>query len=793
VINKKTKITEKIKLERLFFDGGTGTVLEKCGLMPGEPTYVMNTKNREAVIGLHKAYIDAGANIIKTNTFGINSLKCDDVKGELTLALNIAKEACEASGKETYIAFDIGPTGRMLKPFGDLEFEDAVEIFAANMRLAEDLGADLILIETMSDLYETKAAVLAAKENSSLPVFVTCAFGADGKLLTGASPSAVVSMLEGMGVDAIGMNCSVGPQHMLKILPELLGCASTPVILNPNAGLPKVENGESYYDLTPDEFATLMREACMMGASILGGCCGTTPEYIEALVKSVNDVPVTLPEKKNITTVSSYTHSLKIGDVSKIVGERINPTGKPRLKEALRSNDISHLLSIALSEESHGAHILDVNVGLADINEADMMPYAVGEIQSVCSLPLSIDTGNALAMERAMRIYCGKPLLNSVNGSEESMRAVFPLVKKYGATVIALTMDENGIPDSADERVTIAEKIITTAREYGIEEKDIIFDPLTLSVASGADNAKTTLEAVRLLKSKGYKCTLGVSNVSFGLPRRDVINSAFYIAALFEGLDIAIINPESEAMMSAYRAYCALSQNDEGCKEYVEYSASLDSVGAAPVKEVKTNTSLGEAIRKGLKKEAIAITEEMIKRTEALDIINTQIIPALDSVGRGFEEKTVYLPELLMSAEAANGAFSVIRDETPAQEIDKSKKIVVATVKGDIHDIGKNIVKLIFESYGYNVIDLGRDVAKQRVLTALRESGAEILGLSALMTTTLPAMAETVALVRKELPRVKIIVGGAVLTATYANKIGADFYAPDAISAVRYADDLSKA
>ena len=790
MINKKTKITEKIKRERLFFDGGTGTVLEKCGLLPGEPTYVMNTKNREAVVGLHKAYLDAGADIIKTNTFGINKLKCDNVERELTLALDIAKEACQRFEKEAYIAFDIGPTGRMLQPFGDLAFEDAVEIFATNMRLAESLGADLILIETMSDLYETKAAVLAAKENSVLPVFVTCAFGADGKLLTGASPSALVSMLEGMGVDAIGMNCSVGPQHMLKILPEFLEYTSTPIILNPNAGLPKVKNGESCYDLSPSEFAEFMREACVMGATIIGGCCGTTPEYIEAMVNGVKDVPVAIPKKKDITTVSSYTHTVKIGDVSKIVGERINPTGKPKLKDALRSNDISHILSIALSEEAHGAHILDVNVGLADIDEVDMMSRVVSEIQSVCDLPLSIDTGNSSAMEKAMRIYCGKPLLNSVNGSADSMNAVFPLVKKYGATVIALTMDERGIPESADERTEIAEKIIAAAKEHGIDKKDIVFDPLTLSVASGADNAKVTLESVRQLKSRGYKCALGVSNVSFGLPRRDILNAAFYTVALFEGLDLAIINPESEAMMSAYRAYCALSQNDERCRGYVEYSNSLENVDTTPVKEVKANTSLGEAIRKGLKREALAITEEMIKHTEALDIINTQIIPALDAVGRGFEEKTVYLPELLMSAEAANGAFSVIRDKTPTATIDKSKKIVIATVKGDIHDIGKNIVKLIFESYGYNVIDLGRDVAKDKVLSALRESGAEMLGLSALMTTTLPAMAETVDLVRKELPRVKIIVGGAVLTATYAEKIGADFYAPDAISAVRYADNI---
>ena len=782
------KITDKIKRERLIFDGGTGTVLEKCGLLPGEPTYAMNRKNREAVLSLHLAYLNAGADIIKTNTFGINSLKCPDTERELTVALDIAKEAVKVCGKEAYIAFDVGPTGRMLKPFGDLDFEDAVEVFATNMRLAEKLGADLILIETMSDLYETKAAVLAAKEQSSLPVFVTCAFGADGKLLTGASPAAVVAMLEGLGVDAIGMNCSVGPQHMIKLLPELIEYSSTPLILNPNAGLPKVVNGESVYDLGPVEFAELMRGACEMGVTILGGCCGTTPEYIECLSKAVENMEFALPEKKNITLVSSYTHAQKIGDVSKIVGERINPTGKPKLKEALRKSDISHVLSIALSEEEYGAHILDVNVGLADIDEISMMSRVVSEIQSVCSLPLSIDTGNCCAMEMAMRIYCGKPLLNSVNGSASSMAQVFPLVKKYGATVIALTMDENGIPDTSDERVAIAERIVSEAKKYGIEEKDLIFDPLTLSVASGSDNAKVTLDTVRELKNRGYKCILGVSNVSFGLPRRDILNATFYTAALFAGLDLAIINPESKEMMSAYRAYNALVANDEACKEYVAYSASLENAVVTAENTTKADTSLAEAIRKGLKNDARTITETLIKTKEALDIINSEIIPALDTVGRGFEEKTVYLPELLMSAEAANAAFSVIKDKTPASQKDKNKKIVIATVKGDIHDIGKNIVKLILESYGYDVIDLGRDVPKEIVISALKESNAQVLGLSALMTTTLPAMEETVALVKKELPRVKIIVGGAVLTATYADKIGADFYAPDAISAVRYLD-----
>ena len=782
------RITFEMQNKRLFFDGGMGTLLQKSGLRPGEPSEAMNSRAREAVVSAHLAYLKAGANIIKTNTFGINSLKCDDVEGELALALDIAKEAVSLSSSDAYIAFDVGPTGRMLKPLGDLEFEDAVKIFAKNMCLADSLGADLILIETMSDLYETKAAVLAAKENSSLPIFVTCAFGQDGKLLTGASPEAVVAMLEALGVDAIGMNCSVGPENMLSLLPELLECSSTPIILNPNAGLPKMVGGETVYDLTPDEFAAIMTRACYMGATVVGGCCGTTPEHIASLISSAKDAPVSIPAKKDITLVSSYTHAVRIGGVSKIVGERINPTGKPRLKEALRSGDVAHVLSLAVAQEEAGAHILDVNVGLADIDEKEMMCRVIKEVQAVTDLPLQIDSANFEVVEAALRIYSGKPLINSVNGSLQSMGTLFPLVSYYGGTLVALTMDEDGIPKTVEGRVAIAERIVNNAKLWGIDKKEIIFDPLTLTVASGKDNALVTLETVRQLKAKGYKCILGVSNVSFGLPERELINSAFYTATLFAGLDLAIINPESEAMMRAYRAFNALSANDDGCKEYVDYVTAHGGAGKARDTAVKSELTLSEAVEKGLKADAKRIAESLMKSREHLDIINSEIIPALDKVGQGFENKTVYLPGLLASAEAANAAFSVIREAMPVAAHSTDKKIVLATVKDDIHDIGKNIVKLIFESYGYEVIDLGRDVPTSHILYALRESGAGLLGLSALMTTTLPAMEEAVKAVKRELPHVRIMVGGAVLTKTYADMIGADFYAPDAMAGVRFAE-----
>ena len=778
-------ILEKMRCERLYFDGGTGTVLQKRGLGKAEAPEVMNIKKRSAVLELHLEYLRAGADIIKTNTFGINSLKYEDFEERLRGAVGIAREAVSLSGKEAYVAFDVGPTGRMLKPFGDLAFEDAVEVFSNNMRLASELGADLVLIETMGDICEIKAAVLAAKECSDLPIFVTCAFGNDGKLLTGGDVGAVVALLEGMGVDAIGLNCSYGPSQMLGIFESLAEISSTPIIVNPNAGLPKTVNGEAVYDLSEEEYANIMKKMCERGATILGGCCGTTPEHIRRLRELAEKIPYRLPEKKSITLVSSYTHSVRIGGEPKIIGERINPTGKPRLKSALRSKDLSYILSIALDQESRGAHILDVNVGLADIDEKAVMLDLMREIQAVSALPLQIDTGRADVMEAAVREYCGKPLINSVNGSAESMDSVFPIVKKYGGAVIALTMDENGIPKDAEGRVEIAEKILARAREYGIDEREIIFDPLVLTVASDSNNARVTLEAVRILKSRGYKCSLGISNVSFGLPEREVLNSSFYTAALCAGLDLAIINPESATMMNSYRSYMALSGMDPSFSDYIAHAEGL-----ANKEDIKADTQrpLSYLIEKGLRDEAAAAATELLGIMSGMDIINSEIIPALNSVGDGFEAGRVYLPGLLMSAEAANAAFGVIRQNAPKETSSPDKKLVIATVKGDIHDIGKNIVKLIFESYGYTVIDLGKDVAPYKILEVLKESGAQLLGLSALMTTTLPAMEETVALVKRELPSVRIMVGGAVVTETYAKKIGSDFYAPDALRAVKLAE-----
>lgn len=772
----------------MIFDGGMGSMLLSRGLGVGEPPELLCLRSPEAVGEVHRLYALSGADIITTNTFGVNSLKYDNYADIITAAYNIARKAAP----ECYIALDIGPLGRMLKPLGDLDFETAVEVFKASMTVGERLGCDLILIETMTDLYEAKAALLAAKEATSLPVIISAAFDESGKMMTGASPEALVAMAEGMGATAVGLNCSLGPAAAMPLLRRFLDAASVPVIFQPNAGLPEIVDGNTVYNVDPESYAEYLLSAAEMGASMLGGCCGTTPEYIAALKKKTSEVLYTPPAEKGKTVISSYTHAREIGPLPLIVGERINPTGKPKLKAALREGNMSYILGEALSEMGDGADALDVNFGLPDIDEVEMMRRGVFEIQSVCDLPLQIDASRPEVLEAAMRIYNGKPLVNSVSGEKKSLSAVLPLIKKYGGVLIALTMDEGGIPETVDARLAIAEKIINAAREYGIPDKDIVFDPLCLGVASGEGNALVTLECVRALKARGYKCSLGVSNVSFGLPERDVLNSTFYTMALSAGLDLAIINPHSAMMMNAHRAYLALSGKDRGCLSYIDGVVPLLS-GAVTEKKSTENAplSLGYAVEHGMKDEAARLTGELLVSVSGNDIINGEIIPALDRVGVAFEKKTLYLPQLLMAAEAASAAFDAVKENTPTAE-STGKTLVLATVKGDIHDIGKNIVKLVFESYGYRVVDLGRDVAPEAVLEAARSSGCEYVGLSALMTTTVGAMRDTVALLKRELPEVKVIVGGAVLTERYSREIGADFYAEDAMAAVRWVENDEK-
>ena len=794
--------TDFLKENIVRLDGGMGTLLQARGLTPGEQPERWNLTHPEIIQAIHRDYFDAGSNVICTNTFGANCLKFSEAELEAIIrtAVDNATAARDASlgNQRKFIALDIGPTGKLLKPLGDLDFEDAVEVFAKTVRIGSACGVDLILIETMNDSYETKAALLAAKENCDLPVLVSNAYGEDGKLMTGATPSAMAAMLEGMGTDAIGANCSLGPDQLRGVMEELLSCASVPVILKPNAGLPKVVDGVTVYDVDPGSFAKSVTELVKAGVRVIGGCCGTTPEYIRALTEKtsgLSPVPVT---DKNITAVSSYTHAVVLGDSPTLIGERINPTGKKRFKQALVEKDMDYILSEGVRQEEAGVHILDVNVGLPDIDEAEMLKSAVCELQAVTDLPLQIDTADRHAMEIALRRYNGKAMINSVNGKRKSMDAIFPLVKKYGGVVVALTLDENGIPDTADGRVAIAEKILAVAAEYGIAKKDIVFDTLAMTVSADNRAALATLGALRRIRRNlGCHTSLGVSNVSFGLPNRDAVNGTFFALALAGGLSAAIMNPYSGDMMKTYYAYRALAGLDENCAEYIARadsfaaSASVPTLSAADKTASDGGSELQRAIIKGFKDKAAEITKALLSTHQPLEIVNGEIIPALNQVGEGFENKTVYLPQLLMSAEAAKAAFEVIKSHMAGSEnAAKRGPIVIATVHGDIHDIGKNIVKLLLENYGFDVIDLGKDVVPRAVVDAVVSHHAPLAGLSALMTTTVPAMEETIRLLRQAAPYCKIIVGGAVLTRDYADRIGADMYAKDAMEAVRYAEEI---
>ncbi|WP_039893888.1 homocysteine S-methyltransferase family protein, partial [Hungatella hathewayi] len=709
-----TELMEEIRKRIVFFDGGTGSLLQANGLKPGELPETWNILHPEIVTKLHYDYLEAGADIVKTNTFGANGLKFNDA-GEYGLdeivaaAMENAKKAVSKAGDKGYIALDIGPTGKLLKPLGDLGFEEAYRLFSDVVAIGAREGADLVLIETMSDSYEVKAAVLAAKENCNLPVFATMIFDSKGKLLTGGTVESTVALLEGLGVDALGINCGLGPVQMKGILADIMKAASVPVIVNPNAGLPRSEGGRTFYDIDADEFAGTMREIVEMGACVVGGCCGTTPEHIRKTIALCKDQPARMPEKKNRTVISSYAQAVEIDKNPVLIGERINPTGKSKFKQALRDHNLEYILREGVAQQDNGAHVLDVNVGLPEIDEAAMMEEVVMELQSIIDLPLQIDTSNIQAMERALRVYNGKPLINSVNGKQEVMEAVFPLVKRYGGVVVALALDEDGIPETADGRLKVAEKIYAKASEYGIERKDIVIDALCMTVSSDSRGAITTLETVRRVRDElGGKTILGVSNISFGLPQREIVNAAFFTMALQNGLNAAIINPNSEAMMRSYYSFRVLADLDPQCSEYISvYSGQVATLGQtvrqgggsgkADGSGSAMSASLAESIERGLKESAHQAVTELLKTLEPLVIINEEMIPALDRVGKGFEKGTVFLPQLLMSAEAAKAAFEVIKEQLAksGREEEKKGKIILATVKGDIHDIGKNIVKVL--------------------------------------------------------------------------------------------------
>ncbi len=786
------KLTERLGKEWIFFDGGAGTILQARGLAAGELPETWNLTHPEEIIALNRGYFEAGSDIVNTNTFGANALKYPDNLREIVeAAVAHAKTARAQAGREdAYIALDIGPTGRLLQPMGDLPFERAVELFGETIRIGSAAGADLVLIETMSDSYEAKAAVLAAKENCDLPVICTMIFDEKGKLLTGGTVDSTVAMLEGLRVDALGVNCGLGPEQMKPIVKRLTEVCSIPIVVNPNAGLPRSENGKTVFDIDADEFASLMTEIAGMGVQVLGGCCGTTPEHIRKTIEACRDLPFTPPTKKHRTVVSSFSQAVEIGTKPVIIGERINPTGKSKFKAALRENNIEYILGEGMTQEDSGAHILDVNVGLPEIDEPSMMEQVVTRLQSVIALPLQIDTSSTEAMERGMRLYNGKPMINSVSGKMESMEAVFPLVRKYGGVVVGLALDESGIPNTAEGRIRIAKKIYDTAEKYGIPHEDIVIDGLAMTISSDSGSALVTLETLRRVRDELHgHSILGVSNISFGLPQREIINSNFFTMAMQSGLSCAIINPNNEAMMRSYRAYLALSDLDEQCASYIAVYGNQPA--AAPAAAAGgAAMPLAESIERGLRERAVDAAKEMLLTVPPLEVVNNELIPALDRVGKGFEKGTVFLPQLLMSAEAAKAAFEVVKDAMKG-EIQQSKgKIILATVKGDIHDIGKNIVKVLLENYAYQVIDLGKDVPPEVIVdTAIRED-VPIVGLSALMTTTVVSMEETIKLLREKKPGTKVVVGGAVLTQEYADSIGADCYAKDAMATVHYVDSV---
>ena len=789
-------LQERMGKELLFFDGGMGSLLQKEGLTPGESPENWNIEKKEVVRKIHRAYFEAGSDIVLANTFGANGIKYHDAKYSLEEVIGAAienvREAAKEAGKERYyVGLDIGPTGKLLKPLGDLAFEDAYNAYKEVVLCGVKSGADLIHIETMSDSYEVKAAVLAAKENSELPVTVTLVFDEKGKMLTGGTVPSIVALLEGLRVDALGVNCGLGPVQMMPILEELTKYTSLPIIMKPNAGLPKQRDGETYYDVEPEEFAACMQKIVEMGACIIGGCCGTTPAHIKAMVDVCRGMKVVEPTFKSHTLVSSYGLAVELGDKPIIIGERINPTGKKKFKEALKNHDLDYILKEAVMQEEKGAHILDVNVGLPDIDEVAMMKEAVQEIQSITNLPLQIDTVDGDALETAMRVYNGKPMVNSVSGKQESMDIVFPLVKKYGGVVVGLTLDEEGIPTTAEGRVAVAEKIINEAAKYGIHKKDIVIDVLAMTISSEPEGAKTTLEALRLVRERfGVRTVLGVSNISFGLPNRPVINANFYTMAMQNGLTAGIINPSSEAMMNAYYSYCALMGYDENCQTYIEKCGKPQENG--PVATTATKMDLKTVIMKGLKEEAHSVTAELVQTEKPLDIINQYLIPALDTVGKGFEKGTIFLPQLLMSADAAKVAFEVLKEQMAEEGQSEAvkNKVVLATVKGDIHDIGKNIVKVLLENYSFEVIDLGKDVPPEKVVETVLNQDIKLVGLSALMTTTVVSMEETIKQLHEAAPDCKVMVGGAVLNQEYADMIHADFYGKDAMQSVYYAQKV---
>jgi 5-methyltetrahydrofolate--homocysteine methyltransferase len=771
----------------VLLDGAMGTVLQQRGLPPGGKPELLNFTDPELLRSIYREYIAAGSQILCANTFGASTPKLAGtgrtVDEVVSAAVAIAREA--AAGTDVKVSLDVGPLGELLEPMGSLTFERAYGYFQEIALAGERAGADLVSIETMTDLYEAKAALLAVKENTRLPVFVTMSFEADGRTFTGCTLSSMARTLEGLGADAIGLNCSLGPDKLAPFLAELCACTRLPVIAKPNAGLPDPVTGR--YGMGPEEFAAALLPCLEAGVTIFGGCCGTSPDYIRRL-RAALDGKAPAPRRCRRESFLCTPPCPVPLDGVRIIGERVNPTGKKRFQQALLEDDLDYILDVAVQQEEAGADILDVNVGFPGVDEASMLPRVVKKLQSVVSLPLQLDSSSPEALEAGLRVYNGKAAVNSVNGDPESLARILPIVKKYGAAVVGLTLDQNGIPQTAEGRVAIARRILDAALARGIPAEDVWIDCLTLTVSAQQEQAAETLKAVRAVtEDLGLRTVLGVSNISFGLPSRGLITRSFLTQALAAGLTLPILNPNQREMLDAVAAFRALSGEDAQCRAYVERFAGADAA-PAPVTPGQDMT-LEDAILRGLKGDAGRLARQALEAEDGLSLVEGRLIPALDRVGEGYETGRLFLPQLLSAAQAAQAVFEAVRvhlaDKGDAPV--KRGRIAVATVRGDIHDIGKNIVKTVLENYGYDVADLGRDVPPEDIVEAVAAKRIPLVGLSALMTTTLPAMEETTRLL-KALPNPPVVwVGGAVVTPEYASSIGADYYARDAKQSVEIA------
>ena len=806
--------------EKIYIlDGAMGTMLQRAGMSPEETTTQFGMAHPDIWRDIYTQYIDAGSDIIYAGTFGMNRFKSDELDMPLeqavAFAMDVADDARNAAaaenGRDVKVALGIGPLGELLEPMGTLAFEDAYDAFAEIIRAGRDHGADLVVIETMTDLYEVRAAVLAAKENSDLPVMVSMTFEENERTFTGVSLEAMAMTLEGLGVDAMGINCSLGPVEIMPMAKKLRSLTSVPVFAKPNAGLPDPETGT--YDITCEQFVDTMKEYIDAGINMVGGCCGTDPEYIAGLAgdrDSLEDVPERAAKETGRAEqgsrglrICSSTDVVHVDHVT-VIGERINPTGKKRLKQALLEEDFDYILTQAVEQIDAGAEILDVNVGVPSLDDVSMLPRVIKKLQSITGMPLQIDSSNPAAIEAALRVYNGKAIVNSVNGEPEVMDNIFPIVKKYGAAVIGLTLDSDGIPPTAEERFAIAERIMKKALEYGIPKEDVIIDCLTLTASAQQKEVNETLRAVRMVKEKlGLKTALGVSNISFGLPARIIVNRTFLAMAMECGLDLPIINPNDEDMMSAIYAFNVLKNVDENAARYIERYADYQVETSKRVKKDAgdggaSGGASGESadifrcIEKGMKADTVSAVNKLLENHSEMELVNDFLIPALDNVGKGFEKGTIFLPQMLQAATAAQAGFDIIKTRLAESDSESVSlgDVVIATVKGDIHDIGKNIVKVIMENYGFRMIDLGRDVPVETIVDTVVEKNIKLVGLSALMTTTLKSMEDTITAVKAAAPDCKVMVGGAVLTADYAEKIGADYYCKDAMKSVEAAQEV---